>query len=176
MELFLRLGQHAPAGGRMTFLAYYAARDGDLERAETLLEGAVQQYGLAGDLAGVSSCIHSLGDLALDRGDVAGALERFVEAQPAMLQAGSSLEVEYMLAGLAAVAGVRDRRELAGRLWGAFERLEGEAERRMETDDRARYERFAGSLAERDLDAGRSVPDEELPAMLRAAASELTAA
>jgi predicted ATPase/DNA-binding transcriptional LysR family regulator len=176
MELFLRLGEHAPAGGRMTYLAYYAAREGDLDRAEKLLEGAVEQYGLAGDLAGVASSIHSLGDLALDRGDVAGALERFVEAQPAMLQAGSSLEIEYMLAGLAAVAGVRHRRELAGRLWGAFERLDEEAERRMETDDRARYERFAGPLDEHNLDAGRSVPDEELPAMLRAAASELAAA
>ena len=175
MELFLRLGEHAPAGGRMTYLAYYAAREGDLDRAETLLEGAVQQYGLAGDLAGVASCIHSLGDLALDRDDVTGALERFVEAQPTMIQAGSSLEVEYMLGGLAAVAGEQGRSELAGRLWGAFERLDAEAERRMDADDRARYERFVGPLDEPDLSAGRALRDEELPAALRAAASELAA-
>jgi len=175
MELFLRLGEHAPAGGRMTFLAYYAAREGDLERAEQLLAEAAQQYGLAGDLVGVAGCIHSLGDLALDRGDVAGALARFVEAQPTMIKAGSTLEVAYMLGGLAAVAAARERSELAGTLWGAFERLDAEAERPMETDDRARYERFVSGIGEHDLAAGRALPDEELPAMVRAAASALTA-
>jgi predicted ATPase/DNA-binding transcriptional LysR family regulator len=175
MELFLRLGQHAPAGGRMTYLAYYAARDGDLDRAEALLERAAEQYGLAGDFAGVGSCIHSLGDLALDRGDADGALQRFVEAQPTMLQAGSRLELAYLLAGLAAIAAAKGRSSLAGRLWGAFGRLDAEADRRMDTDDRARYERFVGEQAEADLSAGRELPDDDVPALVKDAAAELAA-
>jgi predicted ATPase/DNA-binding transcriptional LysR family regulator len=173
MELFLRLGQHAPAGGRMTYLAYYAARNDDLGRAEALLERAAEQYGLAGDFAGVGSCIHSLGDLALDRGDPDRAVQRFLEAQPTMIQAGSRLELAYLLAGLAAIAGANERAGLAGRLWGAFERLDAEADRRMETDDRARYERFVGEVAEADLRVGRELHDDEAAELVRDASAEL---
>jgi predicted ATPase len=173
MELFLRLGEHAPAGGRMTYLAYYAARDGDLVAARDLLERATEEYRLAGDLAGVSGCIHSLGDLALDAGDVDGALERYLEAQPLMLQAGSVLELESILAGLAAVAALRGRSETAALLWGAFERLDADAERKLEADDRARYERQLGGLDAAQVDEGRALSDEEAVALAREVAVSL---
>jgi predicted ATPase/DNA-binding transcriptional LysR family regulator len=165
MELFLRLGEHAPAGGRMTYLAYYAARDGDLQAATSLLERATEEYRLAGDFAGVSSCIHGLGDFALDAGDVDGALDRYLEAQPMMIQAGSVLELESILGGLAAIAALRGRPESAARLWGAFERLDAEAERKLDEDDRARYERALGDLDRSQVEAGRALSDEEALAL-----------
>jgi molybdate transport repressor ModE-like protein len=165
LALFLRLGEHAPAGGRMTYLAYYAARDGDLQTAQRLLERATEEYRLAGDFAGASSCIHGLGDLALDGGDLDGALDRYLEAQPMMLQAGSVLELESILGGLAAIAALRGNPESAARLWGAFERLDAEAERQLDEDDRARYERALGDLDRSHVEAGRALSDDEALAL-----------
>jgi predicted ATPase/DNA-binding transcriptional LysR family regulator len=175
MELFLRLGEHAPAGGRMTYLAYYAAREGDLDRAWTLLEEAVEEYRIAGDLVAVWATSHSLGDIALERGDVDGALDRYVESQPAMIQEGTTHDLEYVLGGMAALAALRGRSEPAARLWGAVERLEEEADRRMDSDDRARYERMLGSLDERELAAGRRLTDDEATRLAEATADELVA-
>jgi predicted ATPase/DNA-binding transcriptional LysR family regulator len=175
MELFLELGDHAPAGGRMTFLAYYATRDGDLDRAESLLEQATEQYRLAGDLAGVGGCIHSLGDVALDRGDVKTALERFQESRPILIQGGSSLDDAFEIAGIAAVAALYGRSEIAARLWGAFLRLESESERTLHEDDRARYERALGELDEGVLAAGQELSIEAALELARTTADELSA-
>ena len=173
MELFLRLGDHAPAGGRMTFLAYYAARDGDLDRAESLLERATEQYRLAGDLAGVGGCIRSLGDIDLERGDVRSALDRYRESRPILIQGGSSLDVAYELAGTAAVAALLGHPEVAARLWGAFLRLESESERSLDADDRVRYERALGEVDEANVAAGRELSDDEALELARATADEL---
>jgi predicted ATPase/DNA-binding transcriptional LysR family regulator len=173
MELFLALGEHAPAGGRMTFLAEYAAREGDLERATTLLERAIEQFRLAGDTAGVHGSVLGLGDLALARGDARAALARYLEAQPSVLRDGSVLDLEYACAGIAAVAALEGRRDAAARLWGVVDRLDGEAERKMEADDRARFERALGELDERALHAGRALGDEQAVELLRAVSEEL---
>jgi predicted ATPase/class 3 adenylate cyclase len=172
-DLFLRLGEHSPAGGRLTFLAYYAAREGDLDKAESLLKQATEQYRLAGDLTGIGGCIQGLGDLALERGDVQAALERYREAQPLVIQGGSSLDIEYALAGVAAVAALVGRSDVAARLWGAVERMDSQADRRMEADDRARYERALGALDETELEAGRALSDEAALEIARAIAAEL---
>jgi hypothetical protein len=174
MELFLELGDHAPAGGRMTFLAYYATREGDLDRAESLLEQATEQYRLAGDLGGVGGCIHSLGDLALDRGDVQTALERFQESRPILIQGGSTLDDAFEIAGIAAVAALYGRSEVAARLWGAFLQLESESERTLHGDDRVRYERALGELDEGGLAAGQELSIEAALELARATADELS--
>ena len=67
LELFLRLGEHAPAGGRLSYLAYYAQFEGDFERARSLYAQGAEQYRLAGDNSGVWVCIHSLGEIALEQ-------------------------------------------------------------------------------------------------------------
>jgi tetratricopeptide (TPR) repeat protein len=159
----------------MTFLAYYAARDGDLDRAESLLEQATEQYRLAGDLAGVGGCINSLGDIALDRGDVEEALQRYCEAQPILIESGSTLDIETALGGMAAAAALLGRSTVAARLWGAVERLDSEAERKLEADNRARYERALGSLDEAALEAGRELSYDDALALVRATADELAA-
>ena len=175
MELFLRLGEHAPAGGRMTFLAYYAARDGDLPQAERLLERAAEQFRLAGDAAGVHGCIASLGDLAIERGDARAALAHYREAQPSVLRDGSVLDLEYAFAGIAAVAALAGRPETAARLWGVVERLDENAERKMDHDDRVRFERTLGALDETELRRGRALGDEHAIELLQAVSAELDA-
>jgi predicted ATPase/DNA-binding transcriptional LysR family regulator len=175
MELFLRLGEHAPAGGRMTFLAYYAAREGDLERARSLIEQAAEQYRLAGDTAGVGGCLHSLGDIALERGDLETALLHYLEAQPALMQTGTALDLANALGGIAAIAGLSGRSSVAARLWGAVERLDAEADRKLEPDDRARYERALGELDRAELSAGHELSDELAAELARETAAELAA-
>jgi predicted ATPase/DNA-binding transcriptional LysR family regulator len=160
LALFLRLGQHAPAGGRMTFLAAYAVRDGDLDRAESLLERATEQFRLAGDPSGVGGCISGLGDIALERGDLSSALERYREAQPMLIQNGSTMDIELVLAGAAVIARHDGFAAVAARLWGALERLDEEAERKLEPDERALYERALGSLDAGAVEAGRALPNE----------------
>src|SRR5215211_1467307 len=175
MELFLELGEHAPAGGRMTFLAYYAYRDGDLERAQSLLEAATEEYRLAGDEAGVGGCLHSLGDLELSRGDFARALELFREAHPLLLRSGSSFDRAYMAAAVAAVAAQAGRRDVAGRLWGAFERLHDDSERVLEREIHALYERTAGALDAEAVEAGRALSEDDAVELAQRAAGDLAA-
>jgi predicted ATPase/DNA-binding transcriptional LysR family regulator len=161
MELFLRLGEHAPAGGRMTFLAYYAVREGDLERAESLLEQATEQFRLAGDLTGVAGCINARGDIALERGDLHVALERYREAHPTLVQSGSTMDLELALAGAAVIARAGGLSVVAARLWGALERIDEDAERRLDADDRDRYERALGPLDADEVEAGRMLSEED---------------
>ena len=175
MELFLRLGEHAPAGGRMTFLAYYAFRDGDLERAQALLERATEQYRLAGDEVGVGGCIHGLGDLELARGDLEAAVARFREAQPLLVRSGSPFDLAYMVGAVAAVAGKAGDREVAGCLWGAFERLDEESERVLEAEVRVLYERSVGTVDAIDVEAGRALSEEDAVLLVQRAADDLAA-
>jgi tetratricopeptide (TPR) repeat protein len=176
MDIFLRLGEHAPAGGRMTFLGYYAAREGDFDRAQALYEQATEEYRLAGDLAGVGSCIHSLGDIALQRGDVMTALGRFREAQPLLFQAGSAIDIEIALAGIAAAAALLGRPGPAARIWGAVERMDSEAERKLEADDRARYEQALGHLDPVEVQAGQALSNDAAVELARVTAAELATA
>jgi tetratricopeptide (TPR) repeat protein len=157
----------------MTFLAYYAFRDGDLERAQLLLERATEQYRLAGDEAGVGGCIHSLGDLALARGDFDVALERFREAQPLLLRSGSSFDHAYLVAAVATVAAQAGRRDVAGRLWGAFELLHEESERVLEGETHALYERMVGALDPDDVGAGRALSPDDAVALAQRTADDL---
>jgi predicted ATPase/DNA-binding transcriptional LysR family regulator len=175
LELFLRLGEHAPAGGRLTFLAYYAARDGDLAGAQHLLERAAEQYRLAGDPVGVHGCVLGVGDLALERGDVREALGRYREALPSVLRDGSLFDLEYALGGIAGVAALAGHPKAAARLWGAAERLDDDAERKLDHDDRARFERALGDLDEAEVRAGRALSDEQAIELLEETADELAA-
>jgi predicted ATPase/DNA-binding transcriptional LysR family regulator len=173
MELFLKLGDHAPAGGRMTYLAHYAAREGDLERARSLYERAAEQYRLAGDAAGVGGCLHSLGDVALERSDVRTALEHYLEAQPLLIPTGTSFDLANVAGGIAAVAGLSGRPDLASRLWGALERLDAEADRKMAPEERANYGRGVGEPDQDELLAGQRLSDEQVVALVRSSAREL---
>jgi hypothetical protein len=69
--------------------------------------------------------------------------------------------------GIAAVAAARTHTSEAGRLWGAFERLSTETERRFEPHDRQIFERALGRLDDQDVDLGRTLFDDEVRELLQ---------
>ena len=159
----------------MTYLAYYAAREGDLDRARSLLDQAVEQYRLAGDAAGVGGCLNSLGDIALEQDDLRTALRRYREAQPLLIRSGTPLDLVVVLGSIAALAAQSGRRGVASVLWGAFERIDAQSDRKLDADDRARYERAIGELDGSQMEAGRALSNDEAVALARNTADELAA-
>jgi hypothetical protein len=123
LERFLELEQHAPAGGRLSYLAELAREDGDLAAMQSYYERSIEQYRLAGDESGAAGSIEGLAFVAFEEGDLGRAGELFIAS------AGRKRRPR---------AGVRARRDrgrrrgetatgrVPRRLLGAVERLESE--------------------------------------------------
>ena len=90
-----------------------------------------------------------------------------------LLRDGSAFDLEYACAGVAAVAAQCGPPHAAARLWGAVERVDADAERKMEADDRARFERALGDLDEAAVQAGRALDEEHAIELLRETADSL---
>ncbi|HKB20208.1 MAG TPA: adenylate/guanylate cyclase domain-containing protein [Gaiellaceae bacterium] len=84
--------------------------------------------------------IHSIGDLELDRGRVAAALARYVEALDASGQDRSRRVIPFCLAGIAATLAEQDRPDEAATLWGAASAGEEALGFRILPAERSRYE------------------------------------
>jgi predicted ATPase/DNA-binding transcriptional LysR family regulator len=166
-ELFTRLGMHAPAGGRATFIAELARSEGDLGAAREAYERAVDSYTAAGDAGGVAGALHGLGDVALDADDAETALARYREALEHAPTVGKPFDLVYVLAGLAAAASSLGATEAAARLWGAVERLEDELEHRLPDRVRLSYEQRVGDPDRRLVEAGRELALEDARALAR---------
>ena len=82
---------------------------------------------------------HSLGDLALDRGDVASALSRYGQAIEGLRGRGPALLVGC-LAGIASVLAERELDEDAAKIWGAVCAAEQALGFRILAAERHRYE------------------------------------
>jgi predicted ATPase/DNA-binding transcriptional LysR family regulator len=154
LALFLALGDLGPAGGRLSYLAGVAMDAGDLDGARVYWERAREIWGAAGDRNGVSAATHGLGDLALEAGDGERALAWYAEALELGESASDHEIVANCLAGIAAVLAGRARGEDAARLWAAALRLDAEHEALISATERARYERFLGSLPAVDGELG----------------------
>jgi hypothetical protein len=102
-------------------------------------------------------------------------LERYREALPMVIRSASMFDVGCAVGALAAVAKICGRSELSARLWGAYERLDDEAERRQEPELRALYEGAVGRLDELEVEAGRAISDDEVVALLQPTAADLAA-
>src|SRR5206468_3331421 len=88
----------------------------------------------------LNNTTHSLGDLALDRGDPERALLRYGESMELSLRFRNRRSQIYCVAGIAsALVGIRRERD-AARLWGAVEAQERELGFRMILSERERYE------------------------------------
>jgi tetratricopeptide (TPR) repeat protein len=175
LELFERLGEHGPAGGRLTYLAELAFAEGDTAAARSLFERAVEQYRLAGDVAGIGGSIHGLGDAELLDGDAAAALARYREAAPFLVQSGSTMDIGALLAGTSAAAVQLGAVEDGARIWGAFQRLGTESERRFTPEEIARYERAVGELDPGLMAEGAALTDAEAVALAQRTADDLAA-
>ena len=100
----------------------------------------------------VRHSLHSLGDLALDRGDCRGAVAHY-QASLEVTGAGERRSRILCVAGIGSALAGLGAYPLAGRVWGAVEAEERELGFRMLTDERQRYERWAKTTREHLGDA-----------------------
>jgi tetratricopeptide (TPR) repeat protein len=115
---------------------------GRFDEAEAILVEADGVYRELALEAGVQTNLHSLADLALDRGDLATALALYRDS----LSMASSLGLErrqiaYCLAGIACVLAERGEDKTAATIWGAVGAAEETLGFRMIPMERERYER-----------------------------------
>jgi predicted ATPase len=149
----LRVEQARAAGDRVeeaTSLHWVgdALRDlGRFDEAERrLLEANALARELGANAGGLlPRNIHSLGDLELDRGNLAAALARYGESLLASSLDQSRKVVVFCIAGIAAVLAEREQFEEAATLWGAACGGEEAIGFRILPAERSRYEsRLAG--------------------------------
>ena len=105
---------------------------------------------------------HSLGDLELDRGELAAALPWYHESLSMALMQGILSDQIMCIAGIAAAFVLLERDDEAAMLWGAVCAAEEELGYRMLPPERRRYERRLGGLESTDAwRAGRSLSLQE---------------
>jgi predicted ATPase len=113
---------------------------GQFEQAErALLEADLIYRDLGGQETTIAANTHSLGDLALDRGDLNAAAD-FYRRSLAELPGRSPATVVVCLAGIASVLAERKRDETAATIWGAVCVAEELLGFRMIATERRRYE------------------------------------
>jgi tetratricopeptide (TPR) repeat protein len=158
------LGEDAPAGGRLTYLATVARAQGDLPAAMDYFERARQHFASAGDISGVAAAIHGLGDVALEEGKPKQALACYGEALEQGWTVATPWDLAYFLAGIAAACAALGRLAEAARLWGAVERLDAELEIKL---DRSVYEEVLGDLDPREKAVGAELGNQEAVGLAR---------
>jgi non-specific serine/threonine protein kinase len=158
-ERFLELEQHAPAGGRLSYLAELSREEGDLAAMQRYYERSIEQYEQAGDESGVAGSIEGLAFVAFEQDDLGRAGELFTRA----LEGTDELGLAHVLAGIAAIAARNGDRTGAARLLGAVERLESELDAAPISATRPGY---AEAVGEADAD-GRGLSRDEAVALAR---------
>jgi tetratricopeptide (TPR) repeat protein len=127
-----------------------AYRDrGDYEEGERALEEAATRARELGFDQQLTSTLHSLGDLSLDRMDPDTALHRFAEALEYAVATGSRRVQIYCVAGIACALLQQGEHRAAARLWGIAEDQERRLGFRMLLNERQRYERLISGAHER---------------------------
>jgi predicted ATPase/class 3 adenylate cyclase len=135
-----RLGDTEGMARSLHWLGDELRDTGAFERAAELYVRSIhirREHGLGNAM----SVVHSLGDLWLDKGDLIAASRCYTDALTLGLESDDARLVAYCFAGLACVAARRDDAHTAGRLWTLAERIERDIGFRMQTAERARYER-----------------------------------
>jgi predicted ATPase len=94
----------------------------------------------------VAANTHSLGDLALDRGDLDAALELYRQSVDIPIRPRSPAHMAACLAGIASVLAERKHDDVAATIWGAVCAAEETSGFRMLKVERRRYEQRLGRL------------------------------
>jgi predicted ATPase/class 3 adenylate cyclase len=127
-----------------------AYRDrGDYDDGERLLEETATRATALGFDQQLTSTLHSLGDLSLDRLDPETALHRFAEAMAYAVATGNRRVQIYCVAGIACAVLQQGNDRAAARLWGIAEDHERRLGFRMLLNERQRYERLMSRAGER---------------------------
>jgi predicted ATPase/class 3 adenylate cyclase len=149
LSLFERAGDEALLLTELHWLAETYRDRGDLDDGERLLEETARRARALGFDQQVTSTLHSLGDLSLDRSDPDTALHRFAEAMDYAVATGNRRVQIYCVAGIACAFMQRGDELQAARLWGIAEDQERRLGFRMLLNERRRYERLMSGAHER---------------------------
>jgi tetratricopeptide (TPR) repeat protein len=122
---------------------------GDFEEGERVLEETATRARELGFHQQLTSTLHSLGDLALDRRDPEAALHHFAEALDYAVSTESRRVQIYCVAGIGCALLQRGDDRAAARLWGIAEDQERRFGFRMLLTERQRYERLIAGAQER---------------------------
>jgi ATP/maltotriose-dependent transcriptional regulator MalT len=134
-------GYKSAACGVLNTLTDIARASGDLERAAALAHRALA---LAEEVGAYLTpwIMQTLGDLALEQGNVCEAESTYLRALRLAAETDSTTNQAYCFAGLAAVAAASGDLERAAKLWGATEMLEELRGRPLLKLDRGFYEPY----------------------------------
>jgi hypothetical protein len=114
--------------------------------------------------------LHGFADCALDQRSLDEATALYREALRIAVDGPSELRVAYCLAGLAAVAAAKRRKEVASRLWGGVELIERVHDVQLQRSERARYERLVRPMLRTEEGAPES---DQAPTLAAVVASAL---
>ena len=147
-----------------------AARDrGDFTHARPLYAESVAAWRRLGIAWGLGNVLHSFADCALDQRSLDEATALYQEALRIAVDGPSELRVAYCLAGLAAVAAAKGRKELASRLWGGVELIERVHDVQLQRRERARYARLVQPMLRSEQEARESDQSPTLAAVVASA-------
>ena len=140
LPIYERLDDQEGIARSFFFIAEGLRDSGELERSAELYKRAID-IRREHDIGSISSILHSLGDLHLDKRDLPTAERYYYEALALAPQEDDVRLQAYCLAGLACVAAQSADPTAAGRLWTLTERIEQQLGFRMLHAERGRYER-----------------------------------
>jgi predicted ATPase/class 3 adenylate cyclase len=149
LPLFEQAGEE---GSRLIELQWLgeAYRDrGDLDDGERVLQETTTRARELGFDQQLTTTLHSLGDLSLDRSDPDTALRHFAEALEYAVATGNRRIQIYCVAGIACALRLRGDARAAARLWGIAEDQERRLGFRMLLNERQRYESLISGARER---------------------------
>jgi predicted ATPase/class 3 adenylate cyclase len=153
LSLFEQAGAEALRLTELHWLAETYRDRGDLDEGERLLEATARRARALGFDHQLTSTLHSMGDLSLDRSDPDQALQRFAEAMDYAVATGNRRVQIYCVAGIGCALIQRGDEGPAARLWGIAEDQERRLGFRMLLNERRRYERLMSGARERLGDA-----------------------
>jgi predicted ATPase len=148
MPLFEQTGDQSARLSELHNLGEAYRDRGDVEYGESMLEETAARARELGFDQLLTTTLHSLGDVSLDRSDPDAALRRFAEALEGAVATGGRRVQVYCVAGIACALLLRgDAR--AARLWGTAEDQERRLGFRMFLNERQRYENLISRARKR---------------------------
>jgi predicted ATPase/class 3 adenylate cyclase len=149
LQLFEQAGNEASRLTELHWLGETTRDRGDHEEGERLLEETETRARELGFDQLLTSTLHSLGDLALDRSQPDAALHRFAEALGYAVATSNRRVQIYCVAGIACALVQIGDDHAAARLWGIAEDQERRLGFRMLLSERQRYEQLMSGARER---------------------------
>jgi tetratricopeptide (TPR) repeat protein len=171
LPLFEQAGADALFLTELQWLGETSRDRGDLDDGERLLEETARRARALGFDQQLTSTLHSLGDVSLDRADPDTALQRYAAAMEYAVATGSRRVQIYCVAGIACALMLRGDGGAAARLWEIAEDQERRLGFRMLQSERQRYERLMsgrpGVASEAEPRAGAELTLEQAVAEAR---------